>query len=201
MPLDLEAMADPVRRPRAHVLCTSPERLKARDEGCSAMDVRVEPRRSKLAAGQRAAGRRTPTGRSESVIAQLSSLLRALATSRYRRRLGLLAAGIVAVICANSVGQIRLNAWQGAFFDATRAARPGDLRRSAAGVRADRRAPCWCWSWRRPGCGRCSRSGCGSGSPMICWIAGWRPSAPISWPTPARSGSIPTSASTRIRGT
>jgi vitamin B12/bleomycin/antimicrobial peptide transport system ATP-binding/permease protein len=82
------------------------------------MDVRVEPRRSKVAVGRRAAGRSTPAERSESVIAQLSSLLRALATSPYRRRLGLLGAGIVLVICANSVGQIRLNAWQGAFFDA-----------------------------------------------------------------------------------
>jgi putative ATP-binding cassette transporter len=82
------------------------------------MDVRVEPRRSKVAVGRRSAGRSAPAERSESVIAQLSSLLRALATSPYRRRLGLLAAGIVLVICANSVGQIRLNAWQGAFFDA-----------------------------------------------------------------------------------
>ena len=38
--------------------------------------------------------------------------------SRYRRRLGLLAAGIVLIICANSVAQIWLNAWQGDFFDA-----------------------------------------------------------------------------------
>jgi vitamin B12/bleomycin/antimicrobial peptide transport system ATP-binding/permease protein len=82
------------------------------------MDVRVEPRRSKVAVGRRPAERSAPAERSESVIAQLSSLLRALATSPYRRRLGLLAAGIVLVICANSVGQIRLNAWQGAFFDA-----------------------------------------------------------------------------------
>ncbi|MGH6885922.1 MAG: ABC transporter ATP-binding protein/permease, partial [Geminicoccales bacterium] len=45
-------------------------------------------------------------------------LARALATSRYRSRLGLLAAGIVVVICANAAGQIRLNSWQGAFYDA-----------------------------------------------------------------------------------
>jgi vitamin B12/bleomycin/antimicrobial peptide transport system ATP-binding/permease protein len=82
------------------------------------MDVRVEPRRSKVAVGRRMAGRNKPAERSESVIAQLSSLLRALATSQYRRRLGLLGAGMVLVICANSAGQIRLNAWQGAFFDA-----------------------------------------------------------------------------------
>ena len=51
------------------------------------------------------------------VITQLRSLLAALAGSPYRRRLGLLAAGIVLVICANSVGQVWLNAWQGGFFD------------------------------------------------------------------------------------
>ena len=53
-----------------------------------------------------------------SVIAQLGSLLAALRASRYRLRLALLAAGIVLAICANSVAQIRLNAWQGDFFDA-----------------------------------------------------------------------------------
>jgi putative ATP-binding cassette transporter len=45
-------------------------------------------------------------------------LLRALWASQYRGRIGLLAAGIVTVLCANAVGQIRLNAWQGDFFDA-----------------------------------------------------------------------------------
>jgi putative ATP-binding cassette transporter len=52
------------------------------------------------------------------VVAQLSSLLCALWASRYRGRIGLLAAGIVIVLCANAVGQIRLNTWQGDFFDA-----------------------------------------------------------------------------------
>jgi putative ATP-binding cassette transporter len=53
----------------------------------------------------------------DSLPAQLSSLLAALAASPYRRRLGLLAAGIVLVICANSVGQVWFNTWQGGFFD------------------------------------------------------------------------------------
>jgi vitamin B12/bleomycin/antimicrobial peptide transport system ATP-binding/permease protein len=53
-----------------------------------------------------------------SVVAQLRCLLAALWASRYRGRVGLLAAGIVIVLCANSFGQIRLNAWQGEFFDA-----------------------------------------------------------------------------------
>jgi vitamin B12/bleomycin/antimicrobial peptide transport system ATP-binding/permease protein len=52
------------------------------------------------------------------VVGQFSSLARALATSRYRKRLGLLAAGIVVVVCANAGGQIRLNTWQGAFYNA-----------------------------------------------------------------------------------
>jgi vitamin B12/bleomycin/antimicrobial peptide transport system ATP-binding/permease protein len=57
----------------------------------------------------------TPAG---GAVAQLSTLVRALGASRYRYRLGLLAAGIVVVIGANTWGQIRLNVWQGAFYDA-----------------------------------------------------------------------------------
>ena len=63
------------------------------------------------------AGRMRPAA-GGSLIGQLRCLLSALWTSRYRRRIGLLAAGIVVVLCANAVGQIRLNAWQGTFFDA-----------------------------------------------------------------------------------
>ena len=64
-----------------------------------------------------------PTGRlrpaaDETVFGQLSSLLSALCRSRYRGRLALLAVGIVIVLCANVVGQIRLNVWQGDFFNA-----------------------------------------------------------------------------------
>jgi vitamin B12/bleomycin/antimicrobial peptide transport system ATP-binding/permease protein len=68
-------------------------------------------------APQPPAGRLRPAA-GGSVVAQLSSLLAALWASRYRGRVGLLAAGIVIVLCANSFGQIRLNAWQGDFFDA-----------------------------------------------------------------------------------
>lgn len=53
-----------------------------------------------------------------SALRQLLSLLRVLGASRHRRRVGLLAAGIVVVIGANMLGQIRLNVWQGAFYDA-----------------------------------------------------------------------------------
>jgi vitamin B12/bleomycin/antimicrobial peptide transport system ATP-binding/permease protein len=61
---------------------------------------------------------RLPPAAGGSVVAQLRCLLAALWASRYRGRVGLLAAGIVVVLCANSFGQIRLNAWQGEFFDA-----------------------------------------------------------------------------------
>jgi putative ATP-binding cassette transporter len=54
----------------------------------------------------------------DGVIAQLTTLLRALAGSRRRGRLGLLALGAVVVICANAAGQIGLNRWQGAFYEA-----------------------------------------------------------------------------------
>jgi putative ATP-binding cassette transporter len=52
------------------------------------------------------------------LLPQLWSLWRALRASRHRRSVGLLAAGIVLVVCLNAVGQIRLNRWQGAFYDA-----------------------------------------------------------------------------------
>jgi putative ATP-binding cassette transporter len=62
---------------------------------------------------------RAPAGAARNgVVPQLLSLVRALATSRYRSRVALLAAGIVVVICANAAGQIRLNVWQGDFYDA-----------------------------------------------------------------------------------
>lgn len=59
-----------------------------------------------------------PRDHGDGVVAQLASLVRALAGSAYRRQLAWLAAGVVAVVCANAAGQIRLNAWHGAFFDA-----------------------------------------------------------------------------------
>lgn len=52
------------------------------------------------------------------VAAQVGSLLRALGTSRERRGLVWLAAGIVAVLCAIVAGQVRLNIWQRDFYDA-----------------------------------------------------------------------------------
>jgi putative ATP-binding cassette transporter len=54
----------------------------------------------------------------ERVGTQLLTLLRALRASPHRRRLVLLAIAIVVVICANAGGQIRLNLWQRAFYDA-----------------------------------------------------------------------------------
>jgi putative ATP-binding cassette transporter len=52
------------------------------------------------------------------VLAQLCGLLRALRGSGCHRRLSLLGLGITAVIAANMVGQVRLNRWQGDFYDA-----------------------------------------------------------------------------------
>ena len=45
-------------------------------------------------------------------------LAAASASSRRRSQLGLLALGVVVVICANAAGQIGLNRWQGAFYEA-----------------------------------------------------------------------------------
>lgn len=46
------------------------------------------------------------------------ALLRTLWQSRYRMPISLLAGGIVAVLVGNMIGQIQLNRWHGAFFDA-----------------------------------------------------------------------------------
>lgn len=54
----------------------------------------------------------------KNVLAQLSSLLRSRGASSERRPVILLTSGIVIIICATAVGQIRLNAWQGSFYDA-----------------------------------------------------------------------------------
>jgi putative ATP-binding cassette transporter len=56
--------------------------------------------------------------RPRSAMAEGAGLLRELWRSTHRRRTLLLAAGIMAVLVGNMVGQIRLNAWNGAFFDA-----------------------------------------------------------------------------------
>ncbi len=58
------------------------------------------------------------TSAADGVIGQFAALLRGLRGSQRRRRIGLLAAGVVLVICANVVGQILLIRWQGAFYDA-----------------------------------------------------------------------------------
>ena len=58
------------------------------------------------------------SGQKSGVAAQVMTLVRALLASPRRRQVGLLALGVVLVICANAGGQIRLNSWQGAFYDA-----------------------------------------------------------------------------------
>ena len=54
----------------------------------------------------------------KSAVSESWALLRPLWHSRYRLRVSLLTAGIVAVLIGNMVGQIRLNEWHGMFFDA-----------------------------------------------------------------------------------
>lgn len=54
----------------------------------------------------------------KSAASECGALLRTLWQSGYRVRIVLLAAGIAAVLVGNMVGQIRLNQWHGAFFDA-----------------------------------------------------------------------------------
>jgi len=54
----------------------------------------------------------------KSAFAESWALLRELWRSCYRVRIGLLTAGVVAVLVGNMIGQIRLNEWHGMFFDA-----------------------------------------------------------------------------------
>lgn len=53
-----------------------------------------------------------------SAAAESGTLLRALWHSSHRLRIALFASGIVAVLLGNMAGQLRLNSWNGAFFDA-----------------------------------------------------------------------------------
>lgn len=51
-------------------------------------------------------------------VAESAVFLRALWHSSHRLRIALFASGIVAVLLGNMAGQLRLNSWNGAFFDA-----------------------------------------------------------------------------------
>jgi len=61
--------------------------------------------------------KRKPDMADRGVAVQLTCLLRALGASRHRLRLGVLAFALVIVVCAVAYGQIKLNAWNGAFYD------------------------------------------------------------------------------------
>ena len=63
-------------------------------------------------------GPRRPDVGIAGALRQLGVLLRTLRRSPFFRPCALLALGIMLVICFNMVGQVRLNAWQGDFFDA-----------------------------------------------------------------------------------
>src|SRR5579862_3257607 len=74
------------------------------DEACARTEIDFHP----------PAAEYTP----KSAATESGALLRALWQSPYRLRIALLALGIMAVLVGNVVGQIRLNDWNGAFFDA-----------------------------------------------------------------------------------
>src|SRR6187551_224952 len=59
-----------------------------------------------------------PQAAGDRLSVQLKAFLQALRRSHNRKRLMLLGAGIVGVVCANAVGQLLLNKWQGTFWDA-----------------------------------------------------------------------------------
>jgi putative ATP-binding cassette transporter len=59
-----------------------------------------------------------PESHGDGLWVQLKSLIQALRRSSIRKRLIMLAGGVVAVVCANAIGQLLLNKWQGTFWDA-----------------------------------------------------------------------------------
>jgi putative ATP-binding cassette transporter len=59
-----------------------------------------------------------PEAGGDGVVPQLWALLRALASSRYRRQLAVLTVGVIVVVGATAAAQIRLNVWQRDFYDA-----------------------------------------------------------------------------------
>ena len=108
---------------------------------------------------------------SPGVLHQLMSLLRALKTSPHRRQLALLVAGIIIVICASLVGQIRLNIWQGDFYNALEQ-RHVAIFLNQLFVFVVVIAGLLTLVVAETGSARWSRSGCGSGSPMTSSTSG-----------------------------
>src|ERR671919_1274605 len=80
--------------------------------GCSSMDVADEPRPPETPVPWQ------PEAGGDGVVPQLWALLRALASSRYRRQLAVLTVGVIVVVGATAAAQIRLNVWQRDFYDA-----------------------------------------------------------------------------------
>ncbi len=59
-----------------------------------------------------------PRGANDSVAAQMRRLLSALLRSKARGRIGIISFALLAIVSANAIFQIRLNIWQGDFYDA-----------------------------------------------------------------------------------
>src|SRR5262245_22432351 len=98
---------------RARRMRRQARRVPARDQG-------VEPNMASTTDTLRSAPAATvrPALADRGVWPQLLSLLQALAASRrHRRRLALLALALVGVVCTLAYGQIKLNTWNGTFYD------------------------------------------------------------------------------------
>lgn len=104
------------------MLATRQRRASARDAGARREGPRVEPApdRPDASAASLPAGFEPPAAvyASKGAFFESLALLRSLWRSRHRARIGLLALGIALILGANMAGQIRLNEWHGAFFDA-----------------------------------------------------------------------------------
>ncbi|MEQ9335365.1 ABC transporter ATP-binding protein/permease [Thalassobaculum sp.] len=106
------------------MLATRRRHAAARDDSVplrtEAKDATAKPASSGGASPPPANGFQPPAAiyPGRSALSECIALLRAIWRSSYRKQIALLAVGIALILGANMAGQIRLNQWHGAFFDA-----------------------------------------------------------------------------------
>jgi putative ATP-binding cassette transporter len=119
-PLPPVAKSYSLRRRSRKAMEVHPEKQLSAGEARSPAKVETDPDQPDIPGATLPGEYQPPTVEYEgkSAFSESWALLRTLWQSRYRVRIGLLTAGIVAVLVANMFGQIELNQWHGLFFDA-----------------------------------------------------------------------------------
>ena len=192
--LGSEAMPAPVSSSSSRVLRLAGAGARSIDQGRSAMDVGDERRQP-----QPPTGRLRPAA-DESVFGQLSSLLSALCALTVSRSAGSARRGYRHRSLRQRHRADQAECLAGRLLQCPRAAQPANFRQPAPGVQRDRR--------RLAGAGRGADVAEGNPPGQAARVAHPRSARPLagarngrtSWLMPARSGSIPTRGSTRIRG-